>query len=83
MQNKENLISFQYITMSNAYWAVNSFTGIAGELAKNPESQWNVHDILWRQSHGEADGHTVSWKVENTCFRPKISYIDILLEEWN
>ena len=26
--------------------------------------------------------HTVPWKVENTCFRPKISYIDILLEEW-
>ena len=24
-----------------------------------------------------------SGKVENTCFRPKISYIDILLEEWN
>ena len=27
--------------------------------------------------------HTVSWKAENTFFRPKISYIDILLEEWN
>ena len=27
--------------------------------------------------------HTVSWKVENTCFGPKIAYIDILLEEWN
>ena len=27
--------------------------------------------------------HTVSWKVENTCFKLKISYIDILLKEWN
>ena len=27
--------------------------------------------------------HTVSWKVENTRFRSKILYIDILLEEWN
>ena len=27
--------------------------------------------------------HTVSWKVENTRFRSKIFYIDILLEEWN
>ena len=26
--------------------------------------------------------HTVSWKAENTCFRPKISCIDILLGEW-
>ena len=27
--------------------------------------------------------HTVSSKVENTRFRSKILYIDILLEEWN
>ena len=27
--------------------------------------------------------HTVSWKVENTCFRSKISCIGIFLEEWN
>ena len=27
--------------------------------------------------------NTVSWKVENTRFRPKILYIDLLLEEWN
>ena len=27
--------------------------------------------------------HTVSWKVENTRFRSKILYINILLEGWN
>ena len=36
-----------------------------------------VSNLLWEEAP------TVSWKVENTCVWPKISYIDILLEEWN